>query len=202
MNAAKSKILKAQYKALISEEERFAARVVYLMRATRDHPWWHLLIPFKFLFEYLARKKETRKFTEQHMRFKMIALDGAYMCAETGEENQSRQKMQSQFRDFWLHELKMESGRVYELLSDLLEKMFDHYLLLFNTGEKNHAAMAIKAYSQLDDYRQFLQELDRLENEINEQLHQDLTDGDVGQETHKRQKAVRKVRERYLREIF
>ena len=202
MNAAKSKILKAQYKALMSEEERFAARVVYLMRATRDHPWWHLLIPFKFLFEYLARKKETRKFTEQHMRFKMIALDGAYMCVETGEDNQSRQKMQSQFRDFWLHELKMESGRVYELLSSLLDKMFDHYLLLFNTGEKSHAAMVLTAYSKPDGYLAFLEEVDKLENDVNKQFSQDLPDGHVGHEAHKRQKAVRKVRERYLREIF
>lgn len=161
-----SKSLDAQYKLLLAEEKRFAERVVYYMRAQVPPPWWHFLIPFKFLLEYRARKKDTRQFLEKHLRFKRMALDGAYRAVESGDLEKPRQEMRAELREYWMHEQKIDSRQLYEHLGEMLDVLMDHYHRLFQTGEQEYFPMLRKAYVTRGSYREFLNQIEQVEQAI------------------------------------
>jgi len=197
-----SKLLQDQYSLLLQTEKEFATRVVYLMRAYTPQPWWHLFIPFKFLMEYFSLRKERREFIEKHLLFKRMALDAAFRAVESGEPEKNRQEMHNQLREFWLRNQQFESRQLNDRLEKMIDLLFDHYLRLIRTGERDYSLMVRQAYRVKADYQNFLDEMARVEAEIDRAVAEALGLKWPDFYMQNKQKAIREVRSREVRETF
>ncbi len=197
-----SKFIDDQYKIIREEEKKFAKRVVYIIRALKPQPWWNLFIPFMFVLEYFARKKDIARFTEKHMLFKEMALSAACWTAASGDPEKSRQEMLSQLRDHWMHDQQFESRDLYELLEEMLDLLLEHYLQLLQTMEKDYTLMIRKAYPVRAHYQDFLDRMTRVEMKIDRSVVEasGLTWPDPYIQS--KQKAIHEVRKRDLSEIY
>ena len=197
-----TKTLDRQRRLLLEQEKRFAKRVVYVMRARNPPPWWHLLIPFRFLLEYFSFRKNVRRFTEKYLLLKRMALSAACRAVEHGDRNKSRREMQSELRDFWMHDQRIDSRELYERLGEMADLLLEHYCRLLETGEKEYTSMIRKAYRVPSEYREHLEGMERVEGKIDQAAH-----AAFGLEAHdpyilNRQEAMREARRQDMAEIF
>jgi len=212
-----SKIRNTQYKLLLERERRFAKNVIYLIRAQTQRPWWHIFIPFKFLFEYRDLKKDIRNFSAKHVHLKQIALSAAYRTAVTNGRDKNQQAMQAELRDFCLHTQKIASQEVYELLKQWMDLLFQHYCRLFLSPARDYSTLIRQAYTSSGEYRSFLDQLNTLEQRIDHALQNTMgisietpspkvqmpSEGE-GSDPYMRhkQKAIQDLRAREFNDIF
>ncbi|MDF1592942.1 MAG: NF038143 family protein [Desulfobacterales bacterium] len=194
------KSLDKKYSLVLEREKQFVKRVVYIMRAHTQPPWWHMLIPFRFLFEHMARKRDVRAFSATHLYLKQIALSAARWDVEPGDPAASGRQMQARLRDYWLHMQTVKSGEIYEYLSEWMELLRSHYHRLLKASGKNYQTLLQNAYPS-SEYRDFLSRLTDLERKIDRSLLlvQGKTDT-ISAFIQNKQNAFAKVRERELRE--
>jgi hypothetical protein len=191
-----------KYVMLLEREKQFVRRVVYLIRAQTPRPWWHAFVPLTFLFEYLARKRDVRAFSDTHLYLKQIALSAASRDVETGDPRENDPHVQAQLRDYWLHMQKIESQEIFEHLSIWVDLLRQHYRRLLEVQGKNYTGLIRNAYASLDAYRTFLSDLTRVEKRMDHEMTR------IQKENHafslyiqRKQKATENVRDRELREI-
>ena len=197
-----SKLLQDQYSLLLQVETEFAGRVVYLMRANAPRPWWHHLIPFNFLTEYFSLRKERRNFTEKHLYFKRRALDAAIFSIKSGDPEKSRQQMHSELRESMRQNQQPESRRLSELLGKMMDMLLEHYLRLIKTGELDYTQMLRRSYGDRVHYQNFLDEMSQLEREIDKEVVKVMGLSQLDAYMQNKQKAIREVRGREVRETF
>ncbi|WP_031385568.1 NF038143 family protein [Desulfonatronum thiodismutans] len=199
---SESKLLKAQLKAILTEEREFASRVVYYRRADTQSPWWYNFIPFKFLVEYFGRKKETTQFSQKHLRFKETALRAAEEAVRSGNAERARQEMKGELREFWMREQKLESREVYENLSAMMDLLLDHYLGLLQTREREYLLMLRRAYQNRAAYQEFLARMEQVEHAVDQGVVDALGKTWPDPYIQSKQKAIRDVRKRELEDAF
>lgn len=190
-----------QYRLLLQEERLMAKRVVYLIRAKAPQPWWHIFIPFKFLLEYKRLKKDIRNFSARYVYLKQIALAAAYRSTVNRDQEKSRQEMQAELRDFCLHSKEIASQNAYEFLSQWMDLLFQHYGQLFQVQEKNYRDLIRKTYT-FKEYQNFLDQLSRLEQSIDQAGQSDRKDGKSDPSIQQKQQAIQELRARELNDIF
>ena len=195
-----SNILDAQYKTVMRQEELFAKRVVYHMRANSPPPWWHHIIPFRFMWEIIARNKDLRNFSSKHLRLKEMALSAACNGVKKNDLDRGRREMQAQLRDFWAHENQPEYQELYRLLSQWLDLLYRHYCRLLQTGQKDYGSMTRQAYDSAEKYEQFLSELLEVEKKVDRAVL-DFTGLEKVSYIKNKQKAIQAVRDREMREL-
>lgn len=196
------KVADKLYRLLIDQEKTFAKRVVYIMRAETPPPWWHLLIPFRFLLEYFAFRKNVRQFTEKYLLLKRMALSAALNAVQHGDWDRSRQEMHSELRDFWMHSQKIQSRELYEHLVELADLSMDHYRKLLETGEMDYTSMIRRAYGRPSEYRDHLEQLGQTEAKIDQAAHNAFGLDTPDPHITARRKAMQEARMQHLREIF
>lgn len=196
-----SELLDKQYNLLLQQERLLAKRVVYLIRAQAQKPWWHIFIPFKFLLEYKRLKKDIRNFSARHVYLKQIALAAAYRSTLTRDQEKPRQEMQAELRDFCLHSQEITSRNAYELLGQWMDLLFQHYWQLFQIQENNYQDLIRKAYTY-KEYQSFLKQLSQLENSMNQAEQSDPEPGKLDPCIRQKQQAIQDLRSRELDDIF
>jgi len=197
-----SKALESQYRLLLDQEKKFAKRVVYMIRAKTSSPWWHLFIPFKFLLEYFSLRKNVKEFTEKHLLVKRLALSAAYRTVQSGDRDKNRQQMLGELRDFWLHKQRLDSRELYELLGELADILWEHYLRLLEIPGKDYNSIVRRAYGGRGEYRLFLDRVEDVEKRIDRAAHDALNMESLDPHTRSRQEAMREVREQDVNDIF
>lgn len=161
-----------------------------------------MCIPFKFLFEYRALKKDIRRFSAEHVSLRHIALSAAYRSAGTDDRGSNQLEMQAQLWDLCLHTRKADSKEAYELLGQLLDVFFQHCERLFQIPERDYLSLIRQAYPSSEEYRSFLDQLDSLEQSIDRVAHRSSGDEGSDQSTRQRQKAIQDLRDREFNDIF
>ncbi|MFO7802332.1 MAG: NF038143 family protein [Desulfovermiculus sp.] len=197
-----SNILDKQFKLLLEREKRFAKNVVYLIRAETQRPWWHIFIPFKFLFEYRGLKKDIRNFSAKHVHLKHIALSAAYRATATNDRDKNQQAMQAELRDFYVHTQKIASQEAYELLRQWMELLFVHYFRLLQVPERDYQKLIRQVYASSGEYRSFLDQLSSLEQGMDQAVQKALEDGQGDPSIRNKQQAVQDLRARELNDMY
>ncbi len=195
-------LLEKQYALILDVERRFAKRIVYLIRAYTPRPWWHIFIPFKFLFEYLSMRKEVREFTAKHVYLKQIALSAGYRATESKAFDKSRQEMQAELRDFWLNVQDLESQEVYELLGQWMDMLLRHYYRLFQTTAGDYSSLIRRVYTSAGEYQSFLHQLTEVEQKLDQAVLEALGISAPDPYIQKKQQAIQDLRAREVQEIF
>ena len=199
------KIPDKAFSRIEKQEKDFVRRVVYLLRAYTPGPWWHVLIPFRFVLEYLTRKREIKLFSKTHLYLKHLALSAAYQDLASADPAESDARLEARLRDYWLHMQDTKSQEIYEQLSAWTELLRKHYFRMLQTGETDYRLMLQKAYSSESAYKEFLDRLADREGRIDRVLlgfRPVNEEKAAGQWLLNKQKAFARIRDREIHEAW
>jgi hypothetical protein len=153
-------------KALILDgEESFARAVALGVIVKRPLSPWHFLLPGMFLFDFLRRSSETRRYSDLFLFPRKLALNGALEILN-GED---RKEILSQIEDgmkHWLVSLNLYSERLHRKQMDVIDLLVDHYSKLLDAEGNDYPGLIKGAYPARESYEAYLHRLSAAEQEV------------------------------------
>lgn len=155
------------YDLIWNQENQFACSVARQVLQKPGISVWLVLIPILFL--YYAHKIQQYKaavqdFSKGLMRSKILALDSAKKEIDSGKKNQD-------YNDVF-HSRDLEDSpnamRVRDKQITEVELLKSHYQKLLCQHEASYQALVKKAYKTGGEYRMFLNNLARAEEEVHD----------------------------------
>ena len=158
----------SKQKALILDEEESFARAVALGVIVKRPPSaWHFIIPGMFLFDFLRRSSETRRYSDLFLFPRRLALDGAFDLLNGKEREKVFLKAEEEIRG-WLITLKLDSGRLIRAHGSQVSLLVDHYTRLLQAEAGSYDGLIRQAYPTREHYETFLKELTAAEREVDQ----------------------------------
>ena len=155
-------------KALIlNEEESFARAVALGVIVKRPPSAWHFLLPGMFLFDFLRRSSETRRYSDLFLFPRRLALDGAFDLLNGEEREKVFLKAEEEIGG-WLITLKLHSERLLRAHMSQVTLLVDHYTRLLRTEAGSYDGLIRQAYPTRGHYETFLKELTAAEREVDQ----------------------------------
>ncbi|HEX9910300.1 MAG TPA: NF038143 family protein [Desulfatiglandales bacterium] len=153
-------------KALVLDSEESFARAVALgVIVKRPLSAWHFLLPGMFLFDFLRRSSETRRYSDLFLFPRKLALNGA-LDIFNGED---RKEILSQIEDdmkHWLVSLNLYSEMLHRKHMDEIDLLVDHYSKLLHAEGNNYPGLVKYAYQARESYEAYLHRLSAAEEEV------------------------------------
>lgn len=155
-------------KALIlNEEESFARAVALGVIVKRPSSAWHFLLPGMFLFDFLRRSSETRRYSDLFLLPRRLALDGAFDLLNGEKREKVFLKSGEEIRG-WLSALKLDSERLLRAHMSQVTLLVDHYTRLLRPEKGSYEGLIRQAYPTREHYETFLRELTAAEREVDQ----------------------------------
>ncbi len=159
-----------QKKAVILDgEESFARAVALGVIVKREPSVWHFLLPGMFLFDFLRRSSEMKRYSDLFLFPRKLALDAAFDLLRGEDRNQVFLRLEEGIKG-WLMPLKLDSERLLHAHKSELALLVDHYVKLLQSGEGNYYGLIQQAYSTRGEYEAFLAQLSAAESEVDQAL--------------------------------
>jgi len=150
---------------VLDGEESFARAVALGVLVKRPLSAWHFLLPGMFLFDFLRRSSETRRYSDLFLFPRKLALNGALNILN-GED---RKEVLSQIEDdtkHWLASLNLYSERLHRKHMDVIDLLVDHYSKLLHAEGDNYPGLIKDAYQARESYEAYLHRLSTAEQEV------------------------------------
>ena len=190
-------------KALVLDGEASFARAVALGVIVKRPPSaWHFLLPGMFLFDFLRRSSETKRYSELFLFPRKLALDGAFDLLKAEDRKQVSLRLEEGIRG-WLISLKLDSERLLRAHMGQVTLLVDHYIKLLQTEEESYHGLIQRAYSTREHYETFLTQLSAAEREVDQALaefHGGSTD--IWQRLRAEQAQVEELRKKEIKLVF
>jgi hypothetical protein len=155
-------------KALILDgEESFARAVALGVIVKRPVSAYHFLLPGMFLFDFLRRSGETKRYSELFLFPRKLALEGAFDLLN-GESKKDLLSQAEESIRRWLISLKLDSERLVRAHMAEITLLVDHYVKLLQAEEETYHGLIRQAYSTPEHYEMFLTELSSAEREVDQ----------------------------------
>lgn len=161
----------SKQKNIINAEYALSRRIALAYIIKQPIKPWLQAIPGMFLFDFLIRTKEIRKYSQYYMYFRNLALD----LAKANINGQIKDDLISQKQNKiteWLVTQKINYPAVNQAYVSLVEHLVKHYELLLHTTEDKYQGMIEEAYKTWDEYNRFLSELASLEQVIDQAIEE------------------------------
>jgi hypothetical protein len=155
--------MSAKYAIILNYEQRFIVSVVFQMRANIPQPLWHLFIPFRFLFEFVAARRDIKRISTIYLFVRNLALDAVHQAGD--DQIDSRLEMERRIRE-WLSKHQLYSRNLSEKYLALAELLMSHYTRLLKAEGRSYESLVRNAYGNRADYESFQQQLIAMENNI------------------------------------
>jgi hypothetical protein len=154
-------------KALILDgEESFARAVALGVIVKRPVSAWHFLLPGMFLFDFLRRSSETKRYGDLFLYPRKLALEGAVDLLNGRDRMDVLSQAEAGVKQ-WLISLKLDSERILRAQMGEVTLLVDHYTKLLQAEEETYHGLIRQAYSTPEHYERFLTELIAAEEEDN-----------------------------------
>src|SRR5512139_2576223 len=129
---------RAKRKALVvSGEESFARAVALGVIVMRPPTVWHFLLPGMFLFDFLRRSSETKRYSDLFLFPRKLAIDGACNLLQGKDRKEVFSQMEEGIKG-WLISLGCNSERLLRAHMDELTLLVGHYIKLLQTEEESY----------------------------------------------------------------
>ena len=193
----------SKQKALILDEEESFARAVALGVIVKRPPSaWHFIIPGMFLFDFLRRSSETRRYSDLFLFPRKLALDGAFNLLNGEERERVFLKAEEEIRG-WLSTLKLDSERLLRAHMGQVTILVDHYTRLLRTEKGSYEGLIRQAYPTREHYETFLRELTAAEREVDQAVAAFHGGSDaIRQRLEAEQNQVEALRKKEVQRIF
>ncbi len=194
--------MRKTYDIIVSAEEKFARAVALGVLVRKPLTAWHFLLPGMFIFDFLKRSSEVRRYSRDFLFPRKLALDAAQNI-RNGEERQGAVSRVSGAVKAWLNSLKLYSADLHTHQVEVVELLIDHYGKLLDSEGDTYYRLIKNAYNTQRNYEAYLSQLARAEQEVDRAVIETLGEGEVLREklaAEKRQ--VERMRKKDVEIIF
>jgi hypothetical protein len=158
---------------ILSAEEALARRIALGVIVKRPVKIWLQVIPGMFIFDYLKRSNEIRRFSRFFMPPRKIAMDAA-LAIGTGEKKEDRLTMVKEETASFLVDLGLNSPDVLEAETAVVGLLIDHYVSLLDAEGDTHPDLIKNALKSREEYEAFLDRLAALEDGVAQTIVREL----------------------------
>ncbi len=191
-----------KYDMIENAERQFAREVTLGVIVTSPLAAWQYIIPGYFIIDFLRRSRAIRQYTKYFMFPRKLAMDMA--VAQMQGENKA--SMSSDFKDtirIWLESLKLYSPDLEKALVGLIEILAAHYLKLLSAEGDTFYVLLKHAYPYRDHFKQFIETITSVENEVDRLVTEQLGSEKKGKEKIlAQQQQISKRRQKILEDVF
>jgi hypothetical protein len=153
------------YRIILEAEESFARAVALGVVVKKQLTPWHFIVPGMFIFDFLRRNSETRRYSELFLFPRKSALHGTLDVLEGGDRKQVISRVEEDIRQ-WLISLKLYSERLLRGHMEQIHLLIDHYIKLFQTEGNSYPELVRNAYKTQDQFMGYLERLVTAEQEV------------------------------------
>ena len=118
-----------------------------------------------FIFDFLRRNSETRRYSELFLFPRKLALDGTLDILTGEDRKQVLSRVEEDIRQ-WLISLKHYSERLLRGHMEQIHLLIDHYIALFQAEGNSYQELVRNAYKTHDQLMGYLQRLATAEQEV------------------------------------
>ena len=191
-----------KYNIIVNAEEQFAREVTLGVIVTRPLTAWHYIIPGMFIIDFLRRGSAIRQYTKHFMFPRKLALDAA-MGKMQGEDEASVISSMEDEIGIWLESLNLYSSDLAPAHVKLVKILVEHYLKLLNAEGDSFYLLIENAYQNSDKFRQFIELITPVENEVDRQVINQLGGNEgVQDKILAEQQQIAKRRQKIMEEVF
>jgi len=163
------RIMREKYNIILEAEESFARAVALGVHVKRPLSAWHFILPGMFIFDFLRRSSETRRYSDLFLFPRKLALDGA-LDSLSGED---RKKILSQIEGKMkerLSSLNLYSDKLHRNHMEEISLLMDHYSKLLHAEGNHYPALVNYAYQSRESYEAYLHRLSAAEQEVDQAI--------------------------------
>lgn len=194
--------MESKYNLILSAEASFARRVALADIVTRPVKPWLQLIPGMFIFDFLKRTTEIRRYSQYFMFPRKIAMDLSQEIV-SGKERDNSLLLAKEKLKKWLGSLRLYSPAIHQAHTSILNLLIDHYSKLLNADGDTFNYLVKDAYNHQENYAAFLSRLASVEKEVDRAITETLGENEkLREKILAEQRQLEKQREKNLAEIF
>ncbi len=157
--------MQVTYRIILEAEESFARTVALGVVVKKPLTPWHFIIPGMFIFDFLRRNSETKRYSELFLFPRKSALDGTVCVLKGDDRGQTLCRVEEDIRQ-WLMSLKLFSERLLRGHMEQIQLLIDHYIKLFQAEGTSYPELVRNAYKIQDLFMSYLQRLAATEQEV------------------------------------
>ncbi len=152
-------------KALILDgEESFARAVALGVVVKRPLSPWHFILPGMFLFDFLRRSGETRRYSDLFLFPRKLALSGTLNILSGEDREDILSRIEDKMKQ-WLASLNLSSEILLRKEMDEINLLVDHYSRLLRAEGNDYQGLIKDAYPARESYEAYLNRLGVAEKE-------------------------------------
>ncbi len=165
-------------KFILAAEINFARRVALGIIVRRPVKPLLQVIPGMFIFDFLKRTAEVRKYTQYYLAAINPALTAAGIVNNGGDKNEmlSRGKMDLKT---WLLSKNLYSDEILQKHMIRIEFLVDHYCRLFQAQGDGYEDLIRNVYPEQSDYEAFNGRLTEIERDIDQAINDKTGEDEV-----------------------
>jgi len=163
---------------ILSAEASFARRVALGALVRRPVKPLLQMIPGMFIFDFLKRNHEIKRYSKFYMAPRRLALEAALaiLYEDARDAVHSRSKQQARA---WLESLTLHSDDANDALAAMITLMADHYLKLLGAEGDEYIDLVKGAYKGRDAFESFVDNLLSLEGRFIRTISDGLEASDI-----------------------
>jgi hypothetical protein len=193
-----------KYSAILAHEGLFAKSVALQVRVRMlRQPYWHYFVPFKFVGEFFAARRDIARFKETYLFVPHLALDAARRILQSADRETETREISGKLEN-WLATHGFSSPDVFQKQLHRAILLIDHYLSLLRADGRDYETLVKQAYKTRTNYDAVLRQLASTENEIDQKVlaFRGNADDVLRRRISIKQEVMREIRERELGEVF
>ena len=157
--------MEKKHKVILEAEESFARAVALGVHVKRPLSAWHFILPGMFIFDFLRRSSETRRYSTLFVFPRKLALDGALKIIKGEDRKKIFSEIEEEMKQ-WLSSLNLYSERLHRKHMDEIDLLIDHYSKLLHAEGNNYPDLVKDAYPTRESYEAYLHRLSAAEQEV------------------------------------
>ena len=151
--------LDEKYESVLRHEQSWAKAVALAAMQPKPVTVWEVLIPIFIVFNHMRLKGAREVFAQNLLFTKKMALDAAFRLTNKG---QSKEAALAPILEKTSALLTSDANGIYseQIRRNQLKEidlLIEHYRKLLRVDGENHASLIVHAYSNQDDYKDFLE---------------------------------------------
>ena len=196
------KAMQETYRIILEAEESFARAVALGVVVKKPLTPWHFIIPGMFIFDFLRRNSETKRYGELFLFPRKLALDGTLDILTGEDRKQVLSRVEEDIRQ-WLISLKHYSERLLRGHMEQINLLIDHYSKLFQAEGNSYPELVRNACKTQDQFMSYLQRLVAAEQEVDGAVAE-IRGGtpEIWQRLRAEQAQVEEMRKKEIERIF
>ncbi len=149
---------------ILDGEESFARAVALGVVVKRPLSPWHFILPGMFLFDFLRRSSETRRYSDLFLFPRKLALNGALNILNGEDRKEIFSWIDDEMKQ-WLASLNLYSERLHRKEMVEIDLLVDHYSKLLRAEGSDYHGLIKDAYPARESYEAYLHQMDVAEKE-------------------------------------